>query len=143
MYGDKRKRVEEKQNRLALIQSAESKHITIPANSSVTIKGVTSKELKYKPTCAMMVETEESIIPPDFDITPAVITYNYGNNGLVDVQITNVTTSTFNIPPKAILCELQPVSVDMTYTISSPDDSAESVDDTLTIETEGLTKYEI
>lgn len=130
-------------NRLALIRSAESKHITIPANSSVTIKGVTSKELNYKPTCAMMVETKESVIPPDFDITPAVITYNYGNNGLVDVQITNVTTSTFNIPPKSILCELQPVSVDMTYTISSPDDSAESIDDTLTIETEGLSKDEI
>ena len=127
-------------NRLALIRSAESKHITIPANSSVTIEGVTSKELNNKPTCAMMVETEESIIPSEFDITPAVITYNYGNNGLVDVQITNVTTSTFNIPPKAILCELQPVSVDMTYTISSPDDSAESIDDTLTIETEGLSK---
>ena len=129
--------------RLALIQSAESKHITIPANNSVTIKGVTSKELNYKPTSTMMVETEESIIPSDFDSTPAIITYNYGNNGSVDVQITNVTTSTFNIPPKAILCGLQPVSVDMTYTISSPDDSAESIDDTLTIETEGLSKDEI
>ena len=128
--------------RLALIRSAESKHITIPANSSVTTKGVTSKELNYNPTCAMMVETEESIIPLDFDITPAVITYNYGNNALVDVQITNVTTSTFNIPPKAILCALQPVSVDMAYTISSSD-SAESIDDTLTIETEGLSKDEI
>ena len=125
------RQMKKSKNRLALIRSAESKHISIPANSSVTIKGVTSKELNYKPTCAMMVETEESVIPSDFDITPAVITYNYGNNGLVDVQITNVTTSTLNIPPKAILCELQPVSVDMTYTISSPDDSAESIDDTL------------
>ena len=78
-----------------------------------------------------------------FDITPALITYNYGNNGLVDVQITNVTTSTLNIPPKAILCECQSVSVDMTYTISSPDDSAESIDDILTIVTEGLSKDEI
>ena len=137
------RKLKKSKNRLALLRSAESKHITIPANSSVTIKGVTSKELNYKPTCAMMVETEESIIPLDFDITPAVNTYSYGINGLVDVQITNVTTSTFNIPPKAILCELQPVSVDMTYTISSSDDSAESIDDPLMIKTEGLSKDEI
>ena len=130
-------------NCLALIRSAESKHISIPANSSVTIKGITSKELEYNQTCAMMVETEDSVLPSDFDITPAIITYNYGNNGLVDVQITNVTTSTFNIPPRAILCELQPVSVDITYQISKSDNSEESVTDTLTIETDGLTNDEI
>ena len=56
------------ENRLALIRSAESKYITIPANSSVTMKGMTSKDLNYEPTCAMMVETEESLIPPYFDI---------------------------------------------------------------------------
>ena len=44
-------------NRLAVIRSAQQNTITIPANSSVTIKGVTSKELEYQPTCAMMVET--------------------------------------------------------------------------------------
>ena len=49
----------------------------------------------------MMTETEESLLPSDFDISPAVITYNYGKNGLVDV---NVTLSTFNIPPRAIIC---------------------------------------
>lgn len=136
----KERELKKSKNRLALVRSAGSKHITVPANSSVIIKGETSKELNYKPTCVMMVATEESIIPSDFDITPAVITNNYGKNDLVDVQITNVTTSTFNIPPKAILFELQPVSVDMTYTISSLDDSAESIDDTLTIETEGLSK---
>lgn len=56
-------------NRLAVIRSAEANTITIPANSSVTIKGVTSKDLEYQPTCAMMVETYDSVIPNDFDIT--------------------------------------------------------------------------
>ena len=63
----------------------------------------------------MIVETEDSVLQSDFDVIPAVITYIFGKNGLVDVQITNVTTSTFNIPPRAIICELQPVTVDMTY----------------------------
>ena len=130
-------------NRLAVIRSAEPNTITIPANSSVTIKGITSKELEYQPTCAMMVESYDSVIPNDFDITPAVITYHYGDKGLIDVQITNVTTSTFNIPPRSILCELQPVSVDMTYQMSTLDDHSETIFDKITVETEGLSESEI
>ena len=62
---------------------------------------------------------------------------------MFEVQITNVTTTTFNIPPRAILCELQPVSVNIAYQISKSDDLEESVTDTLTIETDGLTNDEI
>ena len=98
----------------------------------------------------MMTETEDSILPSDFDITPAVITYNYGNNGLVDgnnglvdVQISNVTTSTFNIPPRAIICELQPVAVDVTYQVSGSEKSNETMTDTMNIETDGLTNDEL
>ena len=49
----------------------------------------------------MIVETEDSVLLSDFDVTPAVITYNFGRNGLVDVQITNVTTSTFTHSTKS------------------------------------------
>ena len=52
--------------------------MTIPANSTVTIQGVTTKELDYHPTCAMLVQTETSAIPNDFDITPAVVHYTPG-----------------------------------------------------------------
>ena len=139
----RQRELKKNKNRLAFIRSAEPRHITIPANSCVTIKGITSKELEYKQTCAMMTETEDSILPSDFDITPAVITYNYGNNGLVDVQITNVTTSTFNIPPRAIICELQPVAVDVTYQVSGSEKSNETMTDTMNIETDGLTNDEL
>ena len=139
----RQRELKKNKNRLAFIRSAEPRHITIPANSCETIKGITSKELEYKQTCAMMTETEDSILPSDFDITPAVITYNYGNNGLVDVQITNVTTSTFNIPPRAIICELQPVAVDVTYQVSGSEKSNETMTDTMNIETDGLTNDEL
>ena len=129
-------------NRLALIRSAEQKQITIPPNSSITIKGITAKEIDHQETCAMIVETEDSVLPSDFDVTPAVITYNFGKNGLVDVQITNVTTTTFNIPPRAIICELQPVTVDMTYQVSSTDNTEESIQDTLEMQTDGLSEKE-
>ena len=98
-----------KKNRSALIRSAEQKQITIPPNSSITIKGITAKEIDHQETCAMIVGTEDSALPSDFDVTAAVITYNFGKTGLIDVQITNVTTSTFNIPPRETICELQPV----------------------------------
>ena len=112
------KKLKKNKYRLAVIRSAENNILTIPANSSVTIHGVTAKELDHKPTCAMLVQTEDSIIPNDFDITPAVINYNFGKNGMVDVQITNVTTSTFTLPPRAVLYELQPVNVDLDYAVT-------------------------
>ena len=75
----KQREFKRNKNSLAFIQSAESKHIRISANSSATINGITSKELEYHQTCAMMVETEDSVLPSDFVITPTIITYNYGN----------------------------------------------------------------
>ena len=137
------KELKKNKNRLALIKSAESKNITIPANSTVTIQGRASKELDFYPTCAMLIQTEESIIPSDFDITPAVIHYQYGQNGIIEVQITNVTTSTFTIPPNTVICELQPVQVDMDYKVSESNDSTESLFDKISLETVGLSNTEV
>ena len=39
------------------------------------MKGITAKEIDHQETCAMIVETEDSVLPSDFDVTPAVITY--------------------------------------------------------------------
>ena len=129
-------------NRLAIIRSAETQNITIPANSTRTIQCVTSKELEFQTTCAMFTKTEESIVPSDFEITPGVINYTFGQNGLLHVQISNVTTTTLTIPPRAIICELQPVSVDMAYQIAKPDDKPTSVLEKVTVETEGLSESE-
>lgn len=130
-------------NKLAVIKSAEIGNITIPANSTVTIQGITSKELDYHPTCAMLVSSEDSIIPNDFDITPAVVHYTYGKNGIIAVQITNVTTSTFTIPPRTVLCELQPVLVDMNYKITQSEKASDSPLDNISIESVGLSQDEI
>lgn len=130
-------------NKLAVIKSAEIGNITIPANSTVTIQGITSKELDYHPTCAMLVSSEDSRIPNDFDITPAVVHYTYGKNGIIAVQTTNVTTSTFTIPPRTVLCELQPVLVDMNYKITQSEKASDSPLDNISIESVGLSQDEI
>ena len=86
-------------------------NVTIPSNSSITKHGVTSKELEFHSTCAMLVQSEKSIVASDFNITPAVVQYASGRNVIIGAKITNVTNASFTVPPKAVLCELQPVQV--------------------------------
>ena len=137
------KELKKNKHRLAVIKSAERENITVPANSTVTIKGVTSKELDYRPTCAMLVQTEKSVLPDDFDITPAVVHYNYKKNGIIEVQVSNVTMSTYTIPPKAVLCELQPVAVDLDYHVAESVETQESIFDQVSVETLGLSESEV
>ena len=120
------KELKRNKQRLAIIRSAESENVSIPANSTVTLRCITSKELNYHQTCAMLVPTEKSVLTDDCDITPAAVHYTFGKNGIVDVQISNVTTSTFNVSPGAVVCELQPVSVDLDYGVVDADNSGES-----------------
>ena len=128
---------------LAVIRSAELENVSIPPNSSVTIQCITSKELDYHPTCAMLVPTEKSVSPDDFDITPVVVHYTCGENGIIQVQISNVTTSTFTVSPRAVICELHPMRVDLEYGVVECDDSEESILNQVSIETLGLSENEI
>ena len=130
-------------NKLALVRCAESTCITIPANSTVTLKWLTCREIDHRPTSAMLIKTEESVIPSDFDITPSVIHYEYGKNGFIGVQISIVTTSTLTIAPKTILCALQPVQIDMAYGITDSSVKPESVLDKVSIDTSDLSEEEI
>jgi hypothetical protein len=49
--------------------------------------------------------------PIDLDIEPRLHLFNFKNNGHITIQISNVTTRTITIPPKAVICELQPVTI--------------------------------
>ena len=77
------KELKKNKQRLAVIRSAELDNVSIPPNSTVTVQCVKSKKLDYHPTCAMLVPTEKSVLPDDFDITPAVVHYTYGKNGTI------------------------------------------------------------
>jgi hypothetical protein len=37
--------------------------------------------------------------------------FNFTNNGHITIQLSNVTTRTITIPAKAVICELQPVTI--------------------------------
>ena len=139
----RQKELKKNKQRLAVIRSAELDNVSIPPNSTVTIQVITSKELDYHPTCAMLVPTEKSVLPDDFDITPAVVHYTCGNNGIIQVQISNVTTSTFTVSPRAVICELHPVHVDLDYGIVESDDSEESILNQVSIENEIQKVYDL
>ena len=50
-----------------------------------------------------------SVLPYDLDISPTLVSYRYQDNDVVDVNISNITTRTVRIPPKALICELQDI----------------------------------
>ena len=97
--------------KLALVKSAESKNITIPPNSEVVIQGYLDKHLPYQPVCALFQSTDNSAIHHDLDIAPIITSYSYKNNGTIPVCISNITTRTVTVMPKATICELQPVTI--------------------------------
>lgn len=46
----------------------------------------------------------------DLDVEPLLMDYNHKQTGPIAVKLSNITTRTISIPPRAIVCELQPVT---------------------------------
>ena len=99
-------------NILAFIKSVENRKITIPANSEVVINGYLDKKVLYEPVCAIVQPTTSSFIPDDLDISPTLVSYDSQKTELVPIHITNISTRTVPVLPKAMLCELQPVTIE-------------------------------
>jgi hypothetical protein len=72
-------------------------------------------------TCALLQSHHQA--NQDLDIEPALITYTPGSRQQVEVTISNVSTQTMTVNPKAILCEVQPC------TITSLDDVPTEIQD--------------
>ncbi|OOY33727.1 hypothetical protein BOV88_13740 [Solemya velum gill symbiont] len=107
-----RERSLQKQKCLAIVRSAETGTVLIRPNSSLTIKGYTTHELDYHPTCAIVESTKDSVIPDDIDVTPTLVNYRFRGNGVIDIHISNITMRTVTVSPKAILGALHPVVVE-------------------------------
>ncbi|XP_069133184.1 uncharacterized protein [Argopecten irradians] len=102
------------------------------------------KKLPYLPVCAILQPTPEAVITEDLDITPALVPYNRDAKGLIPVQISNVSTRTVTISPKALLCELQPVTVETIQTTSEEHRDLRYLEDIpVGISTEDLTAEQL
>ena len=97
---------------IAIIRSAEPQKIILGPNETLTIEGITDKEVGHPKTTALIHESLDSSLPDYVDISPEVINYVHGKTKVVNVTISNVTSNSVVISPKAILCELQPVKVE-------------------------------
>ena len=127
--------------RLGFVKSSETSDVVIPANSSVIIKGQINKGITYARVCALMESTSESTLSPNLDIMPTIITYDNVGDEHVEVHVSNVTTQTLKVPPRATLCELQPVTLQNLPTGASLD--KDSLLGQVDIDNERLTKEEV
>ena len=103
------KELKKNNNRLAIVKNAEVKKIIVPPNSTVMILRYVDKEIPYQTTPAMLHSSPLAKDFEDFDVEPSLITYQHKQHGHINVRLSNTTTRTISIPPKAVVCEIQPV----------------------------------
>lgn len=101
------KGLQRNKNRLAIVRSAALQKIILKPNETLEVKGYTDKEIDYPSTSAILQETPLSTISSNIDINPAVVQYCYRKNGEMKINMSNLTTHTLTIPPRAVICELQ------------------------------------
>ncbi|XP_076101165.1 uncharacterized protein LOC143070948 [Mytilus galloprovincialis] len=134
------KELNKRNNRLALIKCAEGKTVRIPPNKDVMLQGYMDHELPYHPVCGILQPTHKAAVPEDLDIAPTLVNYQYRDNRLIPVHISNVTTRTITVSPNAILCELQPVSI---ADIDTPDDTTYDVFNDVHLPTDVLSEEQL
>lgn len=123
---------------LGVVKLAGGKAVNIPSNSKVTVQGIVNKAVDYIPTCAILQPSNKSAVTSDLDITPGLVHYDSRNVGIVPITLSNVTMRNVTIPPRAVICELHPVTVEGTVEDQEvPTDS--DFRDLLHLDTENLT----
>lgn len=95
---------------LGLVKSAEATMIIIPLNSNITINGYMDKKIPYHKVTVMVNQSTKTCIPDDVQAT--LHPYVYEDYQVFRVTINNVTTRTVSIPPKAVVCEIEPADIE-------------------------------
>lgn len=95
-------------NRLAVVRSAELEKVTVMPNEKTVIQGFLSRTQPYHQTCALLQPHYQA--HKDLDLEPTLISYNQGTKS-VEVTVSNLTTQTVTLNPRAVLCEVQPVTI--------------------------------
>ena len=95
-------------NRLGIICEEKKSCILNQPNSKLVIY----KDLPGKSICVMIHPTNIAGIPRDIEDMPSLVTYSYKQNGIIDMHKANVTSRTVVIPPKSIICEIQPITIE-------------------------------
>ena len=104
------KDLKKNKNKIALIRCAVPHKVLLKPNECLELNGYIDRTVNYPDTTALLHESEHSNLPLYVDVTPAVVNVKSDQKHVI-VTLSNLTTNTVVISPKAILCELQPVTV--------------------------------
>lgn len=69
------------------------------------------KGIQYRPTCALLQTSKYLSVPEDLSIAPTLIKYVKKCIYHIPVYISKVTVRTVVVPPKVVICEIQPVQI--------------------------------
>lgn len=96
------------QERLAIMRIQH--RIPILPNNKQDVEVYCDKELPYQTTPSIIQSATLANESKDIDIEPTLVQYNYKQNEPFKVQLVNTTTRPITVPPRAIICELTPVT---------------------------------
>lgn len=114
--------------RLAVIKSAERNPINIQPNSEVTIEGYADKMFLYKQTMPIIQTPDKSANPADLDIIPNLVEDNHKKGEKVWVTVSNMTSRTVKVSPRAFIAEIQPVTLEDITEFPAGDNTSQAVD---------------
>ena len=75
------------------------------------LRGSVERKVPYRNVCAVLHPTEHSVIS-NLDVSPSIVGYSFTSTYTVEVHVSNLTSQTVVIPPRGLLCELQPVKIE-------------------------------
>ena len=125
-------------NRLAVVRSALTKKVSISPNQIVQVIGTTDKVLDFSCTTAIIQESKDSQLPESIDVTPSVIQFDSRKRKQMVVSMSNLSTQTVAIAPRAIICEIQPVTVEEEVFTKIEDNTRDEVLKEINIDEEDL-----
>ena len=132
------KDLKKNKNRLAVVRSALTKKVSIGPNQTVQVIGTTDKVLDFPCTTAIIQESKDSQLPESIDVTPSVIQFDSRQRKQVVVSLSNLSTQTVTIAPRAIICEIQPVTVEEEVFTKIEDNTRDEILKELNIDEEDL-----
>ncbi|XP_041355287.1 uncharacterized protein LOC121372918 [Gigantopelta aegis] len=105
------KKLSRMKGRLCFVRCDEEKNISVAPNSTVCLYGYLDRKITYHDTSAVVHPCNKTSVP-DLEITPTIVQYRYRENQGIEIQLSNVTARTIVVAPRAIICELQPVTIE-------------------------------
>lgn len=89
------KELKKKGDRIAIIRCATPHKITLKPNETADIPAYADRQVRYPTTTALLEESEEANIPDFVDVSPATVSYSFGQRKDYTVILSNLTKTLY------------------------------------------------